>query len=240
MAACQLQRLLTTSCGSFNYCNWVIFIIIQTTRYKFSWSPRGVITAAKNSARFTRDGEVVEIQAEDLLSSSLPVENAPWLEGQLEHLPNRDSCAYEGIYGLKDAKSVYRGTLRYSGWCGIMNGIGKLGLLDDNANAGLDSAQTWAEMMGNTLEAVDTAAAAKLLEGKGISADQAKRTVECAEWLGCWSDQQIDTSGGNNVMDVFCCLLTSNDDLWFKEGELDMLAMHHEFGVEWYVGISEF
>lgn len=31
----------------------------------------------------------------------------------------------------------------------------------------------------------------------------------------------------------FSALLTSNSELWFKKGEQDMLAMHHEFGVEW-------
>lgn len=177
-------------------------------RYKFSWSPRGVITAAKNSARFKEDGAVVEVMAEDLLASASPVTNAPWSQLQLEHLPNRDSCAYQEIYGLRDAESVYRGTLRYSGWCGIMNGIGKLGLLDDAENADLDPAQTWAGMMGTTLGVADTAAAVQKLQATGIDTEEANRAVLCAEWLGCWSDQPIDTSSGSNVMDVFCSLLT--------------------------------
>jgi saccharopine dehydrogenase-like NADP-dependent oxidoreductase len=205
-------------------------------RYKFSWSPRGVITAAKNSARFKEGGAVVEVKAEDLLTSAAPVINAPWSQLELEHLPNRDSCAYQDIYGIHDAESVYRGTLRYRGWCGIMNGIGKLGLLDDVENADLGAAQTWAEMMEITLGVADTAAAVHTLQATGIDAEEASRAVRCAEWLGCWSDQPIDTSSGNNVMDVFCSLLTSNSDLWFKDGELDMLAMHHEFGVEWPAG----
>jgi hypothetical protein len=87
--------------------------------------------------------------------------------------------------------------------------------------------------MMSALGLSDANAASRKLQEKGLDAASAETTAQCAEWLGCWNDQPIDTSGGSNVMDVFCALLTSNSELWFKEGERDMLAMHHEFGVEW-------
>jgi len=207
-------------------------------KYKFSWSPRGVVTAAKNAARFKQEGEVVEIASTDLLGSSLPVTNAPWPQLELEHLPNRDSCSYEDVYGLSDARSVYRGTLRYRGWSDIMNGLGKLGLLEDTARAELAGGKklTWAEMMGSVLGLADGAAAVKALEAQGFETAKAESVIKCAEWLGCWSDEAVENEKVDNVMDVFCNLLTGNEGLWFQEGEKDMLAMHHEFGVEWPEG----
>ena len=63
--------------------------------YKFSWSPRGVLTAAGNSARYLKDGEVVEVKGEDLLSTATPINAIPSLA--LEQLPNRDSVPYVKI-----------------------------------------------------------------------------------------------------------------------------------------------
>ena len=60
--------------------------------YKFSWSPRGVLTAAGNSARYLKDGEVIEVKGEDLLSTATPINAIPSLA--LEQLPNRDSVPY--------------------------------------------------------------------------------------------------------------------------------------------------
>jgi len=36
--------------------------------YKFSWSPRGVLLAGGNNARFKRDGKVVDVQGKDLFT----------------------------------------------------------------------------------------------------------------------------------------------------------------------------
>lgn len=209
-------------------------------KYKFSWSPRGVITAAKNNARYKKQGQVVEIASADLLGSSQPVTNAPWENLELEHLPNRDSCAYEDVYRLKDAHSVYRGTLRFRGWCSIMNGFGRLGLLDDTARAELQGGgkMKWAELMGGLLGVKDEAAAVQVLEARGVEAGEAQAAARCAAWLGCWSDGVVQSEGVDNVMDVFCHLLTSNEELWFEEGERDMIVMHHEFGVEWPEGVE--
>lgn len=80
--------------------------------YKFSWSPRGVLLAAQNSAKYLEEGEIKEISGKDLLSSAKEVTNVhPFL--MFEGLPNRDSLKYKKLYGLKDAKTMFRGTLRY-------------------------------------------------------------------------------------------------------------------------------
>ncbi|KAF9067905.1 Saccharopine dehydrogenase-domain-containing protein [Rhodocollybia butyracea] len=109
--------------------------------YKFSWSPRGVLTAALNGARFRlREKEVVvpgpgiaattgtvEASGGDmggaLLKSAFPsVDLASASEhdgelaaitGMLEGLPNRDSLPYEHVYGLsKDGDEGVRSVLR--------------------------------------------------------------------------------------------------------------------------------
>ncbi len=41
----------------------------------------------------------------------------------LEGYPNRDSLKYKSLYGLDDAVTVLRGTLRYSNYAFIMRSI---------------------------------------------------------------------------------------------------------------------
>jgi hypothetical protein len=41
--------------------------------YKFSWSPRGALSAASNSAQYLRNGEVVKVAGSELLNNSAPM-----------------------------------------------------------------------------------------------------------------------------------------------------------------------
>ena len=105
--------------------------------YKFSWSPKGVLTAGLNSAKFRRDGGLVEIEGKDLLKSAIDV---PIFKGYaFEGLANRDSIAYIDTYKLdpKQLKGMFRGTLRYKGYSELMYMFSKLGLLDTKPRSDL-------------------------------------------------------------------------------------------------------
>jgi saccharopine dehydrogenase (NADP+, L-glutamate forming) len=39
---------------------------------KFSWSPRGALLSQRNSARYLKDGRIVEISSEDLMATAVP------------------------------------------------------------------------------------------------------------------------------------------------------------------------
>ncbi|EGN97202.1 hypothetical protein SERLA73DRAFT_169625 [Serpula lacrymans var. lacrymans S7.3] len=109
--------------------------------YKFSWSPRGVLSAALNSARFKLNGKVWEIPGEDVLKihfPNVPVSNVLKLEG----IANRDSLAYASAYRLgrmDDLRTVLRGTLRYPGFSDLMHSFKSLGLLDTISSINLES-----------------------------------------------------------------------------------------------------
>jgi saccharopine dehydrogenase-like NADP-dependent oxidoreductase len=82
-------------------------------RYKISWSPRGVLNAANNSAKFLSNGQIQQVEGDRLLLSAQPSLRFPTL--RLEALPNRDSLAYRELYDVKEVHSICRGTLRYEG-----------------------------------------------------------------------------------------------------------------------------
>ena len=79
--------------------------------YKFSWSPRGVLLAGLNSARFRRNNKVVEIASGQLFRNAEPVDIYPGYA--LEGLANRDSLSYADTYTIPDVHTMFRGTLRF-------------------------------------------------------------------------------------------------------------------------------
>ena len=109
--------------------------------YKFSWSPRGVLLAGKNSAHFLWDGQDVVIPGGELFDHywTVPVE----VQGKVmdfDGYPNRDSLPYMQTYGIENPQTFFRGTLRYPGWCQTLRKIADLGLLEETPLAGLDGA----------------------------------------------------------------------------------------------------
>ncbi len=96
--------------------------------YKFSWSPRGALLAALNSARYNENGKLVEEL--DILKSVKKVSVGKGYA--FEGTSNRDSTKYEKLYDLK-LDTLFRGTLRYQGYANCMRGFRDIGLLKQDA-----------------------------------------------------------------------------------------------------------
>ena len=61
------------------------------------------------------------------------VQNLDFLPGfALEGFPNRDSTVYRELYGLHNASTILRGTLRFQGFSNTIQALQILGLIDPN------------------------------------------------------------------------------------------------------------
>jgi len=191
-------------------------------KYKFSWSPKGVLRASQNNARYRLENKVMEIQGDELLKSALPFELAfPHLG--LECLPNRDSLHYERVYGIDFARTLFRGTLRYHGFSSLMNVFKNMGLLDDSIDA---KQETWIDLIhvlckrhDGGFDRVEDFVLACADGDQG----NAKRAIEALKWLGILSDGQMPKK--SNAADAFCMVL--EEKLRYEEGQHDMVVMHH-------------
>jgi len=119
--------------------------------YKFSWSPRGVLLASRNSARWLENGKEINVPGEKLFENYY-LQDIPDV-GTFENYPNRDSIPYKDIYGLKDAETVYRGTYRFPGWCETMRKIVEIGWLNDKSPQGFNGKTSPSVLAGVFLKA---------------------------------------------------------------------------------------
>jgi saccharopine dehydrogenase (NADP+, L-glutamate forming) len=199
--------------------------------YKFSWSPKGVLLAGKNSARYLEDGRVVFISAEELFESFRTV-TIPGC-GDFEAYPNRDSVPYAEAYGIPEAKTMLRGTLRYPGWCPTMKKIGDLGLLDQKERD--LSGKTYAGLVRELARAGPGRDLRNALgRALGLAPDSA--VLGRLEWLGLLEERPIP-AGAGTPLDALAALMI--EKLRYEEGERDMIVLRHEFQTAWPNGSTE-
>ena len=99
--------------------------------YKFTWNPRNVVLAGQGGvAKFIQEGKYKYIPYNKLFRRTefLSIEGY----GRFEAYANRDSLNYREVYGLKDALTLYRGTIRRVGFSRAWNIFVQLGMTDDS------------------------------------------------------------------------------------------------------------
>ncbi|ESO06790.1 hypothetical protein HELRODRAFT_110863 [Helobdella robusta] len=201
-------------------------------RYKFNWSPRAVLLNVLSSAKFLKNGKIVEISGNgNLLKEGLV--NLDFLPGfNLEGFPNRDSLLYRELYNIENVHTMLRGTIRYKGFSRAVLVLHKLGLIDPEPNLMLNQSSkdiTWKEFLCHIVgknptiltdslrdalrEYVDDEITGAVLDGLGL--------------LDC--DHLLDKK--NTPLDTLSSYLAKK--LAYEPGEKDVLIMRHDVGIQW-------
>ncbi len=190
-------------------------------KYKFSWSPKGVVMAGNNDALYLRDGIQVQVPTSDLFKNPFGVDYPE--VGRLEVYPNRDSLAYQTIYGIPEARTVFRGTFRYQNWCEIIDGFKKLNLIsyEKSDMTGMTYAQLLARQIGIPLTGDIKQDVADFL---GNSAGSI--TIEALQWLGMFRDEPMNRKE-DSTFEITSDLMISKMELLPEER--DMVVLQHTF-----------
>ncbi|KAI0075026.1 hypothetical protein K474DRAFT_1647191 [Panus rudis PR-1116 ss-1] len=223
-------------------------------RYKFSWSPRGVLSAALNGARFKLWNQVQEIEGKNLLKEyfpNLPISDVLKLEG----IANRDSLPYGDTYALeplRDVRTLFRGTLRYEGFSSLMHQFKTIGLLESDKPI---QPESWTSFVQHALqtqlasgspfilkdEASIKSALSELLQGN--REEETRNLLEALQWFGILPPAlqgAFDVRGlaesTNNLpdlpkaptapIDIFTSLLSHK--LRYLPNERDLVILSHE------------
>jgi len=190
-------------------------------RYKFSWSPKGVVMAGNNDAKYLKDGKEVFLPTLDLFKNPIRVE-FPTV-GSLDIYPNRDSISYIEVYGIPEVQTIFRGTFRFPGWCETLDAIKALGLI---SQATFDmSGMTYAGLVAHQIGCQD------ITDIRKQTADHLQLPVDAhalsaMEWLGLFDNVPMGR-GVDSPFEVVSDLMINKMELGTQER--DMVVMQHSF-----------
>ncbi|KAI9375292.1 Saccharopine dehydrogenase [Aspergillus egyptiacus] len=205
--------------------------------YKFSWSSRGVLLALRNAAKFYKDGEEFSIAGPDLMAAAKPYYIYPGFA--FVAYPNRDSTPFRERYGIPEAQTVVRGTLRYQGFPQMIKTLVDIGFLSDEPADYLSSSIAWKEATQKILGA--TSSDEKDLEWAISSKtafpnnEERDRIISGLRWIGLFSDEKIIPRG--NPLDTLCATLEKK--MQYGPEERDLVMLQHKFGIEHKDGSKE-
>ncbi|WWC89390.1 uncharacterized protein L201_004313 [Kwoniella dendrophila CBS 6074] len=212
-------------------------------RYKFSWSPKAVLTAAQNDAHYKLNDEIMTVQGHELLSRHFPKVEL-WPELPLEGLANRESMPYAEKYGLGEInglKNLFRGTLRYQGFSKLLESFRKLGLLRGDPLKTVP--ESWEDFL--LLSASRELEHDKLIEGSEVSGVISNllgnekvehEALEALQWLSLLPSATSPSKAASIPLpnlkspvpvDYFAHLLSNK--LSYSPGERDTCLLHHSF-----------
>ena len=193
--------------------------------YKFSWSPRGLLTAAQTPATYIQNGQKIEVSGENLFESSWLVDVEGL--GTFETYPTRDSTNYIKDYGLEDVSDFYRGLLRHPGYCNSMQSMKDLNLLSNEESHDLQGV-TYKQFTALLIGASGDTDIKQAVSDK-LNLKTSSDIIKQLQWLGLFDDEQIPMSKGTNA-DVLLGLM--QEKMTYKDHEKDMIIVHNEAIVE--------
>lgn len=195
--------------------------------YKFTWNPRNVVLAGQGGAsRFKERGEYKYIPYNRLFGrlDQINVEGF----GEFEGYANRDSLSYRTTYGLENIPTIYRGTLRRSGYCFSWNVFVELGMTDDTYSMTDTQNLTPRKFLNAFLPYSEKKTTEEKF--KDFLGQDRIQYFDRFEWLGLFEDQPIFGMENATPAQILQKILEAK--LSLEEGDKDMLVMVHQFEYE--------
>ncbi|TKS73855.1 Alpha-aminoadipic semialdehyde synthase, mitochondrial LKR/SDH [Collichthys lucidus] len=206
-------------------------------RYKFSWSPYGVLLNTISPAIFLKDNQLVSIPAGGaLMESTMPMDFLPGFN--LEGFPNRDSTKYSEPYGIQGAHTLVRGTLRFKGFSKAMSGFVKLGLINTEPCPILNhtsSPVSWKELLCRQMGLSSSTSQDDFEEAVYERIGKDDFEMNNLRWFGMLSDESVPHA--DSVLASLAKHLEAK--LSFDKGERDMIILRNDVGLRHPTGELE-
>jgi len=189
--------------------------------YKLSWSPSSLVGASKRTARLEKDGK------EYFWPDGVAYENPGYYEvpglGFFEIYANGDSIPYKALYGIQEAKNIYRGTIRYPGWCETISYMNSLGFFEEEKQdvRGL----TFADF---TLRQIGVPGKAKEVLCEALNLKPWSAFIMRMEWLGFFDEHFLPFEEAS-PRDIVSALFA--EKLVYSEGERDLVVLCDEIKI---------
>jgi saccharopine dehydrogenase-like NADP-dependent oxidoreductase len=186
--------------------------------YKISWNPRNIVLAGKAGAHYRENGEEKRIRYENLFDPSNRV-MVPGI-GNLSWYANRDSLSYTSLYGLEDAPTFVRTTLRHPDFMVGWKNVIAQKLTDETVQYD-SNGKTLGELFKTHFEKYKSGNS----ENLNFEGDKALM-LEQFSYLGINDDETPVNKGMCSAADILQFSLEKN--LALRPDDRDMIVMLHE------------
>tara|TARA_R110002074_G_scaffold197610_3_gene364707 strand:+ start:14869 stop:16242 length:1374 start_codon:yes stop_codon:yes gene_type:complete len=196
--------------------------------YKFTWNPRNVVLAGQGgTAKFIQEGTYKYIPYHRLFRRTEFFEIEGY--GRFEGYANRDSLGYREAYGLQNALTLYRGTMRRVGFSKAWNMFIQLGATDDTYTIENSENMSYREFINLFLQYSPTdSVELKLRHYLKLDQDDIR-------WDKLLELNIFDNTKFINIPNATPAQALQKilEDSWtLKAEEKDMIVMYHKFGYE--------
>lgn len=193
-------------------------------KYKFTWNPRNVVLAGQGGVvKFIQEGNYKYIPYNKIFKRIESIEIDGY--GKFEGYANRDSLKYRKVYGLEGIPTIYRGTLRRSGFCRAWDIFVQLGATDDSYVIEDSENMTYREFI-NSFLAYNPNDSVELKLMHYLKIDQDNDIMEKLEWLGIFEKTKIGLKEATPAQ-ILQHILEQKWNL--DPGDKDMIVMWHKF-----------
>jgi saccharopine dehydrogenase-like NADP-dependent oxidoreductase len=193
--------------------------------YKFSWNPRNVVVAGQSAAQYISEGKLKFIPPSRIFTQIDTITVDTY--GSFDAYANRDSISYREPYGLLNAQTLLRGTLRMPGYCEAWNVFVRLGLTDDTYKIHNADQLTYTQLIESMLPPAKGTVKDRLKEFMGK--DYNSSIEEKLNYLDLFGDKKIKLKEGSPAQ----LLQDLLEEKWkLKHGDKDMIVMQHLFEYE--------
>jgi saccharopine dehydrogenase-like NADP-dependent oxidoreductase len=196
--------------------------------YKFTWNPRNVVLAGQGgAAKFLQEGKYKYIPYHKIFRRTeiITIDR----HGKFEAYANRDSLKHKNIYGFQDILTLYRGTIRRVGFSRAWNVFVQLGMTDDSYTIEDSEAMSYRDFT-NSFLAYNPNDSVELKLRHYLKIDQDDIVWEKLLELNIFDSQKKVLLKNATPAQILEKIL--KDSWTLKEGDRDMIVMHHFFGYE--------
>ena len=195
--------------------------------YKFSWNPRNVVLSGQDvTVKFLQKGQRKYIPYHKVFRRTEKFCIPGYCD--FEAYANRDSLKYIGIYGLEEAETVFRGTIRSRGFCRAWDTFVQLGATDDSFVMELGNGATHRDFINAFLMYHPTdSVELKFMHYMGLDPDS--DVMDKLQWLGIFKKTPIGMESGTPAQILEHILKKK----WImKPEDMDLVVMWHKFDYE--------
>ncbi len=189
--------------------------------YKFTWNPKNVVIAGFDGAQFLENNKMVDVPYEDVFKTPKIITIGGM---SYDAYPNRNSLGYQQKYGLTNATSIYRGTLRHSQYCKAWQVFVELGMTADTQQLRFKKESSKRDFLsyflGESLPDVENAFC------KRVGIDRSHFIFKKFKGIGLFDANKIDFLKQGTPAEILLSILS---EAWkMMPSDRDLVVMKHE------------